>query len=83
MPRTLVHPNIAPRGLSRDEAAIYVGVRPTLFDRQVRDGKMPKPLHIGGRRVWDIRQLDVAMDKLAAAPTDASKPADPWSVFRA
>jgi predicted DNA-binding transcriptional regulator AlpA len=51
------------RGLSRDEAAMYCGVSATLFDRLVADGRMPGPRRIG-RRVWDIRSLDVAFDEL-------------------
>jgi hypothetical protein len=30
-----------PRGMSRVEAADYIGVSPTLFDTMVRDGRMP------------------------------------------
>ena len=52
------------RGLSRDEAAMYCGVSATLFDRMVKDGRMPGPRRIDGRKVWDIRSLDVAFDQL-------------------
>jgi hypothetical protein len=52
------------RGLSRDDAAIYCGVSATLFDRMVADGRMPGPRRIDGRKVWDIRALDVAFDRL-------------------
>ncbi len=38
-----------PRGLSREEAARYVGVGATTFDGLVQDGRMPKPLRIGKR----------------------------------
>lgn len=31
------------RGLSREEAAMYVGVGSTKFDEMVNDGRMPKP----------------------------------------
>ncbi len=53
------------RGLSRAEAAAYVGVSPSLFDQMVADGRMPKPK--GGtnsRRIWDRRRLDAAFDAL-------------------
>src|SRR5215475_14227879 len=43
----------APRGLSREEAARYVGVGTTKFDELVKDGRMPKPKRIDGRVVWD------------------------------
>ena len=55
---------ILPRGLSRAEAAAYIGVSPTLFDDLVRDGRMPKPKRINTRTVWDLRQLDFAFDAL-------------------
>ncbi len=52
------------RGLSRDEAAMYVGISAGKFDELVSDGRMPPPRRIDGRRVWDIRSLDVAFDRL-------------------
>ena len=52
------------RGLSRDEAAMYFGISATLFDRLVTDGRMPGPRRIEGRKVWDIRELDMAFDDL-------------------
>lgn len=52
------------RGLSRDEAAMYVGVSTGTFDKMVSDGRMPAPRRIGERKVWDIRSLDVAFDDL-------------------
>jgi predicted DNA-binding transcriptional regulator AlpA len=53
-----------PRGLSRVEAAFYVGVSPNTFDKLVAEGHMPKPKHLFGRRVWDRLQLDYAFDAL-------------------
>lgn len=52
------------RGLSRVEAAVYVGVSPSLFDEMVADGRMPKGREINSRIVWDIRELDEAFDAL-------------------
>lgn len=52
------------RGLSRIEAAIYVGVGLTKFDELVAEGRMPGPRLIDGRKVWDIRGLDLAFDDL-------------------
>ena len=53
------------RGLSRVEAAGYVGVSATTFDRLVGEAKMPKPKRIFSRLVWDVRALDLAFDSLA------------------
>lgn len=52
------------RGLRRDEAAQYVAVSPTTFDRLVDDGRMPKPFRVNGCVIWDIRDLDQAFDAL-------------------
>jgi excisionase family DNA binding protein len=52
------------RGLSRDEAAMYVGISPGKFDEMVKDGRMPGAIRIDGRKVWDVRALDLAFDDL-------------------
>jgi hypothetical protein len=52
------------RGLSRDEAAMYVGVSAGKFAEMVADGRMPTPIKIDARKVWDIRSLDLAFDAL-------------------
>jgi predicted DNA-binding transcriptional regulator AlpA len=52
------------RGLSRIEAAVYIGIGTTKFDEMVADGRMPKPFRIDGRVLWDIYDLDFAIDKL-------------------
>jgi predicted DNA-binding transcriptional regulator AlpA len=52
------------RGLSRDESAMYIGVSATTFDKLVADGRMPQPRRIDGRKVWDIRSLDLHFDAL-------------------
>ena len=52
------------RGLDRDEAAIFVGVSISTFDGMVHDGRLPKPIELDGELVWDLVQLDRAMDRL-------------------
>lgn len=52
------------RGLHRDEAAMYVGISSSKFDELVKDGRMPKAKKIDGRRVWDMRALDLAFNDL-------------------
>jgi hypothetical protein len=66
-------PSLVPRGLSRVQAAEYIGVSPSLFDDMCRDGRMPKPKVINSRRVWDIRQLDMAFSALPDVETN-----NPW-----
>lgn len=49
---------IVPRGLRRAEAARYLGISPTHFDKQVRVGNIPAPLQLFGVNVWDRAVLD-------------------------
>jgi predicted DNA-binding transcriptional regulator AlpA len=53
-----------PRGLSRLEAARYIGVGPDKFDEMVADRRMPKPREIDRRIVWDRIELDMAFTEL-------------------
>lgn len=52
------------RGLSRVEAAGYIGISPTIFDRLVLAGEMPGPKRVGFRKIWDVRALDLAFEAL-------------------
>ena len=63
------------RGLSRVQAATYVGVGPTLFDEMVKDGRMPKPKRVNSRTIWDMLELDEAF---VALPSDDD--ANEWDV---
>jgi len=65
-----------PRGMSRIEAAEYVGISPSLFDTLVRDGRMPGPKLINSRTVWDRFALDRAFDQL---PNRDQAADDEWS----
>jgi predicted DNA-binding transcriptional regulator AlpA len=67
--------NLPPRGLSRVQSAAYVGVSATLFDEMVDDGRMPQPIRINSRVLWDRLQLDAAF----AALSHTSDEGDPWS----
>jgi len=60
--------SLAPRGLSRVQAAEYIGVGVTKFDEMVEDGRMPKPKRIDGRVVWDRIKLDAAFAALDDEP---------------
>lgn len=66
-----------PRGLNRVEAARYVGVSPTTFDRLVAEGMMPEPKAIGARRVYDRSQLDQAFDAIGDGASEGEGP-NPW-----
>jgi predicted DNA-binding transcriptional regulator AlpA len=62
-----------PRGMSRTDAARYIGVGATKFDEMVSDGRMPRPKRIDGRVVWDRLKIEAAFSDL---PDDAK--ANPW-----
>jgi predicted DNA-binding transcriptional regulator AlpA len=66
MPRQTALPMmLPPRLVSREAAAAYVCVSPNKFDEMVKDGQMPRPRLLGGkRRAWDVRALDAAVDQL-------------------
>lgn len=78
----LTEAGLEPRGLSREEAAAYIGVSATKFDELVGDGRMPRPKRIDARRVWDRREVDIAFTRLpTGASNDAAQadPEDEWS----
>ena len=54
-----------PRGLSRSQAAAYIGISVTTFDKLVFDGSMPRPVAIRSRKVWDRIRLDAAFEDMA------------------
>lgn len=63
------------RGLSRVEAAEYIGIGASKFDTMIEDGRMPKPKKIDGRRIWDVRALDRFFDLL---PGGEDSDHNPW-----
>lgn len=71
----LLPPTLAPRGLSRTEAAAYIGVSASLFDMMVNDGRMPGPKRINARTVWDRKRLDAAFEALP----DNNNDSNPWN----
>ncbi len=52
------------RGLSEVEAAIYLSLSPSFFRRLVDQKVMPRPRVAGGRRIWDVEELDLAFKAL-------------------
>ncbi|WP_064692000.1 helix-turn-helix transcriptional regulator [Rhizobium aegyptiacum] len=55
--------DITPRGLRREDAARYIGVSPSLFDRLRKDGKVPEPRDLFGLMVWDRSDLDAIFER--------------------
>ena len=64
------------RGLSRVEAAIYIGISPSKFDELRKDGRVGPARLIDGRKVWDMRDLDLAFEAL---PMESNE-AEDWTV---
>ena len=64
-------------GLSRTQAAEYIGFTPTEFDHMVRQGAMPQPRRFGGRTIWDRREVDAAFSALPLSPTADQSTVDP------
>jgi predicted DNA-binding transcriptional regulator AlpA len=56
--------SLPPRGLSRMQAAAYVGIGPTKFDEMVAVGRMPKPKRVDHRVIWDRLKIDAAFAAL-------------------
>jgi hypothetical protein len=65
------------RGLSRIEAAMYIGISPSKFDELRKDGRIGPARVIDGRKIWDLRDLDLAFEAL---PMEANDPAEDWTV---
>jgi predicted DNA-binding transcriptional regulator AlpA len=70
-------------GLSRAEAAEYVGFGVTLFDAMVADGRMPQPKRGNSRKVWSRLALEKAFAEL---PEDGparqiQESADEWDAL--
>src|SRR5262249_4526743 len=72
-PTRMLPVSLPPRGLSRPEAAAYVGVSPSLFDAMVKHGPIHHPKGINSRILWDRVRLDESFEAL---PGDDSK--NPW-----
>ena len=68
---------LAPRGLSREQAAAYCGCETVeAFDGWVRKGIVPGP--ISGTHRWDRRAIDRALDRRSGLLSDAGSSIDEW-----
>jgi hypothetical protein len=62
---------IAPRLLTREQAAAYCGLSTRGFTEWVRTGKMPGPI-LGTSR-WDRRAMDAVLDKASGLETGGAR----------
>jgi len=56
-----------PIGLSRDEAARFIGVSAGTFDKLVDSGDMPGPRSVLGRVIWHAGEVERAFLRLPVA----------------
>jgi predicted DNA-binding transcriptional regulator AlpA len=57
-----------PRFLTRETAALYVGVSPATWDKEVKAGFWPQPLRRGaegGKLTWDRAVIDAWADRVS------------------
>jgi hypothetical protein len=64
------------RGLSRIEAAMYLGISPSKFDEMRKDGRIGPAKLIDRRKVFDVRMLDEIFDAL---PEENYEEAGDWT----
>ena len=65
------------RGLSRVEAAIYLGISPSKFDELRKGGQIGPAKIIGTRKLFDVEMLDQFFDAL---PDEVNQSAEDWQV---
>ena len=57
--------SLPPIGISREQAAAFIGVSATTFDKMVAARSMPEPrVPSPGRTVWDVDDLVAAFKRL-------------------
>ena len=65
------------RGLSRVEAAMYLGISPSKFDELRKDGRIRPAKVLDGRLIYTVERLDEFIDAL---PDENQAPEDDWTV---
>ena len=73
------------RGLDESEAAVYLSLSPSFFRKLVEQKLMPRPRVAGGRRIWDVEELDLAFKALPREGGEAEvifrSESDSWADF--
>ena len=74
------------RGLDESEAAVYLSLSPSFFRKLVSESRMPRPRIAGGRRIWDVEELDLAFKTLPREGGEAevifASESDSWADFK-
>ncbi len=73
------------RGLDESEAAVYLSLSPSFFRKLVSESRMPRPRIAGGRRIWDVEELDLAFKSLPREGGEAevifASESDSWADY--
>ncbi|MEI9417580.1 hypothetical protein [Mesorhizobium sp. Cs1321R2N1] len=78
-PTTVLPDSLPPIGVNRVQAAAFIGIGATLFDRLVQDGRMPDARIIEGRLVWDVSEVAAAFRAIPHRSEHLPDPAvNPW-----
>lgn len=75
--------SLPPIGISREQAAAFVGVSASTFDKMVAARSMPEPrVPSSGRMVWDVDDLIAAFKRLPYRGNDepdfSAATGNPW-----
>ena len=65
MPRAALQ-SLPVRGLRSGDAARYLGISESKFREMVGERRLPAGFSVDNMRLWDIRDLDEAFDRLKA-----------------
>lgn len=72
---------IAPRVLTREQAAAYCGLSVRGFSEWIKTGRLPGPIR--GTIRWDKKAIDAALDQASGInPTIGTSPYDQWKASR-
>jgi hypothetical protein len=74
--------SLPPRGLTREQAAAFVGLSPSGFDKARSEGHYPHPTLPGGR--YDRALLELAMSRMSGIlpASEPESPLDRWRTSR-
>jgi excisionase family DNA binding protein len=64
------------RGLSRKEAADYIGISPSKFEELRKAGRIPSPKVLDSRLIFTVERLDEFLDAL---PDENQTNSDDWT----
>ena len=76
-PQYRIERPIPRRGLSRVEAAIYLGISPSKFDELRKSGRIGPAKILDSRKLYAIEMLDEFFDAL---PTEGDDATEDWTV---